>query len=220
MAHHFDLEEQEQIAQFKHFWNTWGTPISWVVIVVMGGLAAFNGYRYWQGRQAQQAVAMMDAVEQAAQERDADRVQQIFADLRKDYPRTVQASQAGLLSAQVLADAQRWKDAQAPLRWIVDHASDEGYVALARLRLASVLVQEKAYDEALAQLSANFPAQFAAVVADRKGDVLDLQGKKQEAIAQYRIAYDGLEPSLAYRRVVEAKLNALGADVSGKGNAA
>lgn len=219
MAHHFDLEEQEQIAQFKHFWDTWGTLITWAVIIVMGSLASWNGYRYWQARQAQQAVAMMDAIEQAAQAKDLDRVQQIFGDLRKDYPRTTQASQAGLLAAQELANAQRWKDAQAALTWLVEKGGDEGHVALARLRLASVLIQEKAYDEAMAQLSAAFPPEFAAVVADRKGDVFELQGKKQEAIEQYRRAWEALGEQVGYRQIVQAKLDALGASTTAKGGA-
>jgi len=219
MAHHFDLEEQEQIAQFKHFWDTWGTLITWTVIVVMGGFASWNGYRYWQGRQAQQAVAMMDAVEVAAQAKDLDRVQQIFGDLRKDYPRTAQAGQAGLLAAQEYANAGRWKEAQAALTWVADNASDDGYVALARLRLAAVLMQEKSYDQALAQLSSTFPPEFAAMVADRKGDVLNLQGKKQEAIEQYRRAWDGLGEQESYRQVVQAKLDALGAATAAKGGA-
>lgn len=219
MAHHFDLEEQEQIAQFKHFWDTWGTLITWTVIVVMGSLAAWNGYRYWQGRQAQQAVAMMEAVEVAAQAKDLDRVQQIFGDLRKDYPRTAQAGQAGLLAAQEYANAGRWKEAQAALTWVADNASDDGYVALARLRLAAVLMQEKSYDQALAQLSAAFPPEFAAVVADRKGDVFNLQGKKQEAIEQYRRAWDALGEQASYRQVVQAKLDALGAATPAKGGA-
>lgn len=219
MAHHFDLEEQEQIAQFKHFWDTWGTLITWTLIVVMGALASWNGYRYWQARQARQSVAMMDAVAQAAQSKDLERVQQIFGDLRKDYPRTAQAGQAGLLAAQEFANAQRWKDAQAALTWVADNATDAGYVALARLRLASVLMQEKAYDEALVQLSASFPPEFAAVVADRKGDVFDLQGKKQEAIEQYRRAWEALGEQVGYRQVVQAKLDALGAATSAKGGA-
>ena len=213
MARHFDLEEQEQIAQFKHFWGTWGNLITWSVIVVMGALAAWNGYRYWQARQAQQAVAMLDAVQVAAQSKNLERVQQIFGDLSKDYPRTVQAGVAGLLAGQEFANAGRWKESQAALRWVIDSSSDAGYSSLARLRLAGVLIQEKSYDDALAQLSASFPPEFAAVVADRKGDVLDLQGKKQEAIAEYRRAYDGLNEQLAYRQVVQAKLDALGAGV-------
>ena len=38
-----------------------------------------------------------------------------------------------------------------------------------------------------------------------------LQGKKQEAIAEYRRAYQAFGDSVEYRRLVEAKLNALGA---------
>ena len=75
MANHLDLEEQEQLDQLKHFWNTWGTPITAVLLVVMGGLAAWNGYQYWQNRQASQAAALLDAVEVAVQARDQARVE-------------------------------------------------------------------------------------------------------------------------------------------------
>ena len=213
MARHFDLEEQEQIAQFKHFWGTWGNLITWSVIVIMGALAAWNGYRYWQARQAQQSVAMLDAVQVAAQAKDLERVQQIFGDLTKDYPRTVQAGGAGLLAGQEIAKARRREGTEAGVGRGDHNPRDEGFTSPARLRLAGVLIQEKSYDDALAQLSASFPPEFAAVVADRKGDALDLQGKKQDAIAEYRRAYDGLNEQLAYRQVVQAKLDALGAGV-------
>lgn len=39
MANHFDLEEQEQIDQLKHFWNSWGTLITGVLVVIFLGLA-------------------------------------------------------------------------------------------------------------------------------------------------------------------------------------
>ena len=32
MATHLDLDEQEQLDQLKHFWNTYGTLITWVVL--------------------------------------------------------------------------------------------------------------------------------------------------------------------------------------------
>jgi len=40
MAKQLDLEEQEQLAEIKHFWNEYGNLISWAVIVVFGALAA------------------------------------------------------------------------------------------------------------------------------------------------------------------------------------
>ena len=213
MANNFDLQEQEQLEQIKHFWNTWGTPITWVLIVIMGGLAAWNGYRLWQGRQAQQATALAEAVEMAVQAGDLARVEQAVGDLKSSYGGTAQAGQAGLLAAKALADAGKWDAAKSTLAWVAEKASDEGYQALARLRLASVLIEQKAYDEALAQLSGKFPTEFAATVADRKGDVFALQDKKQEAIAEYRRAYQAFDERVEYRRLVEAKLNALGAQV-------
>ena len=46
MASHLDLEEQEQLAELKHFWKTYGNLISWVLIVVLGSYAAWNGWQY------------------------------------------------------------------------------------------------------------------------------------------------------------------------------
>ncbi|MEY3944815.1 MAG: hypothetical protein RL697_828, partial [Pseudomonadota bacterium] len=56
MATHLDLEEQEQLAELKHFWNTYGNLISWVLIAVLGAYAAWNGWQYWQRHQATQAA--------------------------------------------------------------------------------------------------------------------------------------------------------------------
>jgi hypothetical protein len=50
------------------------------------------------------------------------------------------------------------------------------------------------------------------MVADRRGDVLALQGKPAEAKAEYVKAYKGFDDKSGYRRLVEVKLNALGGD--------
>ncbi len=213
MANHFDLEEQEQLDQIKHFWNTWGTLISGVLIVVFGAIAAWNGYQYWQNRQASQAAALSDAMDSAVASADPARIEQVFGDLKSRYAGTAQTGQAGLLAAKALFDTGKLDAAKSVLQWLVQNASDDGYKALARLRLAGVLIDEKAYDEAMKQLSGSVPAGFEAAFADRKGDVLALQGKKAEAVAEYQAAYKGFDERVDYRRLVEVKLNALGGAV-------
>ena len=104
MANHLDLEEQEQLDQLKHFWNTWGTLISSVVLVVAGSAAAWNGYQYWQNRQATQAAALFDAVDVAARSGDKTRLEQAFGDLKSKYGSTTQAGQAGLTFAKAMQD--------------------------------------------------------------------------------------------------------------------
>ena len=210
MATHLDLEEQEQLDQLKHFWNTWGTLISTVLIVVAGSLAAWNGYQYWQNRQAGQAAALFDAVEVAAKSGDQERVALAFGDLKAKYAGTTQAAQAGLAVAKAQIEAGKPDAAKEALAWVADKAGDDGLKALARLRLASVLMDQKNYDEALQQLSASAPPEFEAVFADRKGDILASQGKRPEAIAEYTKAYKAFEEGLEYRRLVEIKLGALG----------
>ncbi|KAF1046529.1 YfgM family protein [Xylophilus sp.] len=212
MAQHFDLEEQEQLDQIKHFWKTHGTWITWLAVVVLAAVAAWNGYQLWQNRQASQASALYDAIESAANAGDAARLKQAFGDIREKYPRTAYAQQAGLLAGRVLDEKGEADEARAALQWVADKAADEGLQALARLRLAGLLVEKKAYDEALAQVSGSFPPEFAALVADRKGDILALQGKKPEAAAAYTQAYQKFDERSEYRGLVEVKLNALGVD--------
>jgi predicted negative regulator of RcsB-dependent stress response len=98
------------------------------------------------------------------------------------------------------------------LTWVIDQASDEGYQALARLRLASILVEDKAYDDARKQLTAKVPESFAPLMADRLGDLAMLQAQPAEAVQHYQKAWKGLEPNADYRRLVAVKLAALGAD--------
>lgn len=210
MANNFDLQEQEQLEELKHFWKTWGNLITWVLIIVMGGLAAWNGWRLWQSRQAQQATALAEAVESATRSGDMARVQQAFGDLKSGYGGTVQAAQAGLLAAKVMVDAGNLDGAKDALAWVADKAGDDGLRAVASLRLAAVLVEQKAYDEALAQLSRGITPEFTALAADRKGDVLQLQDKKQQAVEEYRRAWQVMDERVDYRRLIEAKLNALG----------
>lgn len=212
MAQHFDLEEQEQLDQIKHFWKTHGTWITWLIVAVLAAVAAWNGYQLWQGRQAAQSAALFDAIETAAKAGDTGRLTQAFGDIRDKYPRTAYAQQAGLLAAKTLYEKGDADGARGALEWVADKATDEGYQALARLRLAALLVEKKSYDDALAKLAAPFPAQFAALVADRKGDILLLQGKKTEAAAQYTRAYQSFDGQVEYRNLVEVKLNALGVD--------
>ena len=213
MARHLDLEEQEQLAELKHFWNQYGNLITWVLIVVFGAIAGYNGWQWWQRSQATQAAVLFDEVERAAEAGDATRVQRAFDDIRERYGRTAYAQQAALVAAKVLADKNNIDGAKAALTWAADKANDEGYQASARLRLAGLHLEAKAYDEALNQLSAGMPKAFEPLAADRRGDVYSLQGKKNEAKAEYMKAWQQMEGERSeYRRLVEIKLNALGVD--------
>ena len=212
MATQLDLEEQEQLDQLKHFWKQYGNLITWLLIAALGAYAAFNGWTWWQRDQSAKAGAMYDELDRAVQAGDAERAGRIFADLKERYPRTAFAQQGGMLAAKLQAEKGQPDAARATLGWVGEHAIEAEYQTLARVRLAGLLLDQKKYDEALKQLDAAAPPkEFEGLVADRRGDILLAQGKKDEAKAAYQKAWGAMDATLDYRRLVEAKLTALGA---------
>ena len=212
MANHLDLEEQEQLDEIKHFWKQYGNAITWVLIVVLGAYAAWNGYQYWQRNQAAQAAAMFDEIEKVAREGDAVKLARSFTEMKDRFASTAYAQQAGLLVAKSLYDSGKLDEAKATLTWVAEKSADAGYASVGRLRLAGVLMDAKAYDEALKVLDTGVAEEFAALQADRRGDVYLAQGKKSEAKAQYLKAFKAFDERTDYRRLVLVKLNSLGVD--------
>lgn len=205
-----DLEEQEQIDRLKQFWREWGNLISWIAVILLLLYAAWNGWGWWQQRQAAQASALYDEVERIAAGGDAEKIDRALSDMKDKFGGTLQAQHAALLAAASHANAGREPQARAALQWAADHGPDEGVRAIARLRLAGLLLDAKSYDEALKELAVKFPPEFAPLAADRRGDVYLAQGKKAEAVAEYLQAWRGLDINSSYHRLVDAKLAALG----------
>lgn len=212
MANHLDLEEQEQLDQLKHFWKQYGNLITWALIAVLAAFAGWNGYQYWQRSQASQAAALFDEFERIAAQGDAARIDRAFNDMKDRFGGTTYAQQTALVVARLHFEAGKADAAKAALAWVVDKSKDEAYRSVARLRLASLHAEARAFADAMAVLQAPFPAEFAPLVADRRGDLLAMQSKPQEARAEYERAYQALGERSEYRRIVEIKLNALGVD--------
>ena len=211
MATHLDLEEQEQLDQLKSFWKQYGNLITWALIVVLAGFAAWNGWNWWQRDQAVKASAMFDELDKAAQTGDADTAARIFADMKERYPRTAFTQQGGLLAAKAQFDKGQLDPALASLAWVSANAVEAEYQTVARLRAAGLLLDQKKYDDAIKQLDGATAKEFEALVADRRGDVLLAQGKKDEAKVAYAKAWATMDEKVGYRRLIEAKLTVLGA---------
>jgi predicted negative regulator of RcsB-dependent stress response len=170
------------------------------------------GWQSYSAKQAVQSAALYDTVERAALSNDMALLDRSVTDIKDKFASTTYAQQAAMLAARLYQDKDRKADAKAQLTWVIDKASDEGYQALARLRLAALLIDDKAYDEARKQLTAKAPEAFAPLMADRLGDLAMLQAQPAEAVQHYKNAWKGFEPNAEYRRLVAVKLAALGAD--------
>lgn len=213
MAKHLDLEEQEQLDQLKHFWAKYGNLISWVLILVLGSFAAYNGWNWWQRTQGAKAAVLYEEIDRAVQAKDLPRVERVLGDLRSDFGGTTFAAQAGLLAGKAQFEAGQLDQARTSLQAVLKDSKDAGLQAVARLRLASVELQADKPEAALQVLQASVPPAFEPLLADRRGDVLLAQGKADEAKAQYQAAWKALDSRHELRRLVQVKLASLGVAV-------
>jgi predicted negative regulator of RcsB-dependent stress response len=207
----YDLEEQEQLAALKAWWQENGSLVLTVVTLVLVALAAWQGWSYYQRNQAVQASNLYGKVQKAARAGDLKQVQENTGAILEAYPRTAYAAMAALVSAKAHFQGGDLKTARAQLTWVAENAKDEGMQDIARLRLASVMLDEKAYEDALKTLDAPHGSAFDALFLAAKGDVFVAQGKKEEARSAYKAALDKeVAGEAALRASVQLRLDALG----------
>lgn len=206
-----DLEEQEQLAELKAWWKQYGNLVLLTIIAGALAVAGWNGWRWYQSSQAAQASALYDTLAKAVGAGDAKALRDAGGALTEGYPRTLYASMGALAAARFHFDRNELKSAKAQLQWVVERSPSEEYREIARLRLAHVLLDEKATDEALKLLEAKPLEAYAAQVAALRGDVLAAKDRRDEAKAAYRLALDKAgSQGGAFRDSVQLRLDALG----------
>ena len=183
----YDLEEQEQIAEIKAWWKLYGNRLLNAATVIALVVIAWQGWNWYQRNQSGQASMVYGVLQQAVQEKDTQRIKAASGELIEKYGRTTYAHLGALSSAKAMIDAGDAQTAKAQLLWAAEHATAE-LRDLARLRAATLLLDEKEYEQALKQLEeAPVPA-FEIRFQDTRGDILSAQGKKAEALAAYQAA--------------------------------
>ena len=223
----YDHEEQEQLDEIKAWWKQHGNKVLNIALLVTAVAAAAVGWKWYQGKQTAEAVSLYGQLQLSVEKRDAKRALDIAVELTDKYASTIYAGMGAMVAARSQYEIGDVKNAKAQLGWAAEKSSDPALRDLAHLRLAGVLLDEKAYDEALKQLSAPAEKAFAARFGELKGDIFLAQGKTTEARDAYQqalVALDGQgdgksgenkagpvgQREAAYRELVQIKLESLG----------
>ncbi len=217
----YDLEEQEQIEELKTWWKQHGNTVTTIVLIVALALAGWQGWNWWVRNQSAQASAIYSQLQQAAGQRDAKRSRELAGILIEKYASTTYASMGAMVSAKVQADAGDTKNARAQLEWVVGNSNDDSVRDIARIRLASVMLDEGAFDEAFKTLAVPPVSELKARHGELTGDIYAAQGKVSEARGAYERAAaelatkkesadaDVKRRAVNYHDVVSAKIDSL-----------
>jgi predicted negative regulator of RcsB-dependent stress response len=205
----YDHAEEEQLASLKAWWNQYGNLVTWLVIILLAAYAAWAGWGVYQRNQSAQAAQLYEELQKAVTAQDKEKIQRVATDMEDKFSRTAYAQMSGLTAAKSAFDSNDFKTAKAQLQWVADKGSAE-YKAVAKIRLAGILLDEKSYDEGLKVLAGDFPAEFAGVVSDRKGDIFVAQNKLDEARTAYHAALEKTDAQNPGRQLIQIKLDAIG----------
>jgi len=205
----YDLEQQESIAALKAWFEAnanWLLGIALLAVVLVGGNWA---WRWYGQRESYAASALYEQYQMAVVAKDTNKARDLAAALLQQHASSAYATFAALAQARSSLDAGDNAAAMEQLRWVIDHSDNKELVALARVRLAGILLDQKAYDDGLALLEAEAPKAMAAEFSDRRGDLLFAQGKTEQARSAYAKALEQAGPQNPLRSLIQVKLDAI-----------
>lgn len=207
--------EREQVDAIKKWWQDNGKAIVLGLVVGLGGLGA---WRYWndmQDARAENASVNYEQFLNLTAQGAGKEAREAGQAILDTYPKTTYARLTALLLAKLDVDDGKLDEAKKRLQWVIDNAGGPETVALAKSRMAQIILAEGKAEAALQTFEQIEPAR-AKQFAELKGDILAALGRKQEAASAYAEAKTLLASSGADPRLLELKIESLGLDPTDK----
>jgi predicted negative regulator of RcsB-dependent stress response len=205
----YDLEEQEQLDEFKAWWKKNGKMATNLALALVVAYASWQGYGYFQNKKAVEASSLYQTLVVTEPTKAAE-IKAQSARLMEDFSGTPYAGRAAVFAAKANFAANDSKSAKAQLEWAIKNAKEDAVKAIAGLQLAGILFEEKNYDDANKVLEAISDKGYEGLKADLQGDILLAQGKQAEAKKAYQTALENLDAQGKLHQYTQQKLESLG----------
>ncbi len=201
--------EEEQIDQIRRWWGEYGRSVIAGVIIALVGIL---GWQQWQGyrdRQELAAAAAYQALVADLGDGNAAAAKSQVEQLQSEHESSAYTVLAAFQMAGHHVKQNNLQAAGKALRWAVEHAQVPALQAVARLRLARVLLGAGDAKAAL-QVAQPVPKDaFAGQFQELIGDIRTAQSDGAAAIKAYQAALAD-ESNSQRHDLIQAKLNDLG----------
>ena len=196
-SHHEELQEIENI---KHLWRNGGKVIVGLLLVAALGYLGYNVYG-GQVHKNNLAVAWQ------ASQINGDMTK--LAAIQQQHSHNPATTQATLETAKTLFDSGKLDEAEKAYRWVLTNNKAPVFQAAAMTNLATILLQQKKYDDALKVLHMPIDAAYQNIINEMRGDVFAAQGKTQEARQSYQSVLEKLPEDSNNRQLIQLKIEQL-----------
>jgi len=198
----------------------WRYVLGGAVLLVFVVLAGWYARDEQHRRQTARAAVLYEQLQQVIQ-MSADtqkknvqaQVTRIAYKMESQFAKTPYAQMTALVAAGALYRAADSHGAQVQLEWAMQHAIDAPYRYIARLRLAAILLDQKAFEAAHRMLAITPIQAFSSIYADRRGDIFIAQHNRQAARSAWQEALKTLDDNNSmWARMIQLKLDATATD--------
>lgn len=184
-----ELAELEQAERIKGWCREYGLG---TMLGIIFAIVASIGWHYWQQARENNAVNATIQYESllnaSMSKSNIATVESIAKGLLQNYPQTPYASLAALQLAKQAVNQNNLLEAETKLMWVIQHGKSGSLRAVARIRLARVLLAENQPEHALKILDENDNSVYQPRVLEEKGDILFHLGNLSSALQNYLAA--------------------------------
>lgn len=194
--------DEEQIEQIKRWLEENGVSLVVTIVLALGGVF---GYRAWENsvlETGQAASAVYDDLTSAVTVARGQPLSDVklqtgkalSQELKDQYGGSTYSIFAALQMAKVYVGQGDLDSAEAELRWALENGATDSLEVITRIRLAKVLAEKEAYNEALAVLGKKMDLNaHKSTWEEVRGDVLYAKGDMTEAREAYQYAVNALD---------------------------
>ena len=205
----YDLEEQEQLDEFKAWWNKNGKMVTSLILAIALAYIGWQGYQYWIQKKSTEASNIYQTLVTTEPSKLAE-IKAQATQLTADYSITPYAGRAAVFLAKTQYEAKDTEGAKQQLLWAIEHAKESSVQAIAGLQLAGIYYESKDYEGAKKLLSSIQDQGYAGLKDNLLGDILLAEGKPEEAKKAFTDALKNLDTQGRLFQLTKQKLESLG----------
>ena len=198
--------DEEQAEQLKKWWKENWKALAAGLVIGIGGIFGWEGYKTHKENQASEASRIYDEVTQKLDAENTEEANALFQRLASDYKGTPYADQAALAVGRSQFESGKLDDAIASYKWVQTNSSDSGLRKIAQLQHARALWEKGEADAALAEVKKDKAAAFDALFLELQGDIQLSKGDRAAAREAYEKALKSESVGAANREFLERKL--------------
>ena len=180
--------EEQQIEQLKDWWKDNGTPL---IVGAALGLSGFFGWKFYTEKQIAYQEAASTLYISVAEELEKDDKTQLIENanaVKNNFSDSSYAILSAFHLAKIAIDKADLDAASSELNWVLDNHKGNELTAIAKIRLARILIAQQKAEQAIPLLEFDAESGYSEVANLIKGDALLTLGKKAEALEAYKSA--------------------------------